>query len=619
MRTTTCMMAACLVLSGCSDAEGPSERSDTDGSPVTLGNLFTNPSFESSTTGWGTWQGSLARVSLAGAPSGSYVVKVTRTTGTAFSIDDSPDTVPSVPAGTKYTASAYVRAASWSSVGKRAALGVRERANGQDVRTWSSGAVTLSNTWQKVTVAEATPGAGHTLDAYLYQDGASLGNAFYADAFDLRVISTPPPQDAGTLPPVDASAPPPPPPGTGPHFPRLGAYPIGAPHNYDSPAFRDIARKYHVVIVTQWPGWQSGRSMTMPQVMQDVKARSTVGTKMFTYVIIQEQPANQGPTDAYYPVWQKLNSEKWWLYPSGSSGSPVASTYPGATEINLTNFGKNDASGKNWLRWKADFDFAFNVTGDSRNQANPYLDGFFTDNVFWKPRSNGDFNLDGTTDNQNDASVARWYREGYKTYFDYMRSKWPNSLQIGNIADWGDQAAVLTPLDQVLDGGVLEGMIGKSYSVETWGGFNLMMAWYRKMIDACRGPKLAIFAQDNLPNGDYRGMRYGLGAALMDDGYYYVNDSTGYTPDHLKWFDEFDFDLGNAVQTRREAAWSQGVWRRDFENGIVLVNPKGNGARTVSLGGTFRKLSGTQDPATNNGATVTSVTLADRDGIILRR
>jgi len=80
----------------------------------------------------------------------------------------------------------------------------------------------------------------------------------------------------------------------------------------------------------------------------------------------------------------------------------------------------------------------------------------------------------------------------------------------------------------------MEGMIGKSWSVESWGGFTQMMAWYREMLDACRGPKLAIFAQDNLADGDYRGMRYGLGATLMDDGYYYVNDSTGYTPDHMK-------------------------------------------------------------------------------------
>jgi len=146
-------------------------------------------------------------------------------------------------------------------------------------------------------------------------------------------------------------------------------------------------------------------------VMQDVKARSTVGTKMFTYVIQGQANTNVPSNDAYYPVWQKRNSEKWWLYPSGSSGSPIPSDYyPGTTETNFTVFGRTDVSGKNWMRWKTDFDVAFNVTGDAKNQANPYLDGFFMDNVSWKPRMNGDSNLDGTSDNQNDATVQRWYR-----------------------------------------------------------------------------------------------------------------------------------------------------------------------------------------------------------------
>jgi hypothetical protein len=45
-----------------------------------------------------------------------------------------------------------------------------------------------------------------------------------------------------------------------------------------------------------------------------------------------------------------------------------------------------------------------------------------------------------------------------------------------------------------------------------------------------------------------------------------------------------------------------------------LCNPKGDGARTVDLGGERRKLAGTQDPAVNDGALVTSATLAEREG-----
>jgi hypothetical protein len=72
-------------------------------------------------------------------------------------------------------------------------------------------------------------------------------------------------------------------------------------------------------------------------------------------------------------------------------------------------------------------------------------------------------------------------------------------------------------------------------------------------------------------------------------------------------------------QAKPTAAWQKGVWRRDFDNGIALVNPKGNGAQTVTLEAPYIKIKGAQDPVTNNGQTVTTVTLKDRDGIILLR
>ncbi|HEX4674579.1 MAG TPA: hypothetical protein VH209_04580, partial [Steroidobacteraceae bacterium] len=56
-----------------------------------------------------------------------------------------------------------------------------------------------------------------------------------------------------------------------------------------------------------------------------------------------------------------------------------------------------------------------------------------------------------------------------------------------------------------------------------------------------------------------------------------------------------------------------------FDNGIVLVNPKGNGPQTVTLETSYLKIKGAQDPVTNNGQSVTTVTLKDRDGIVLLR
>src|SRR5262249_4381627 len=67
------------------------------------------------------------------------------------------------------------------------------------------------------------------------------------------------------------------------------------------------------------------------------------------------------------------------------------------------------------------------------------------------------------------------------------------------------------------------------------------------------------------------------------------------------------------------AAWQHGVWRRDFDHGIALVNPKGNGAQTVTLETPFHHLTGQQNPSLDDGAAVTTITLQDRDGLLLAR
>jgi hypothetical protein len=60
------------------------------------------------------------------------------------------------------------------------------------------------------------------------------------------------------------------------------------------------------------------------------------------------------------------------------------------------------------------------------------------------------------------------------------------------------------------------------------------------------------------------------------------------------------------------------LYRRDFENGIVIVNATWR-TQTVDLEGTFRKIKGFQDPVFNDGAEVSSVTLASHDAVILLR
>jgi hypothetical protein len=366
--------------------------------------------------------------------------------------------------------------------------------------------------------------------------------------------------------------------------------------------------------------------MTMAQVMKDIKVRSNNRTKLLVYLDVGEiGKGSASGTDAAREIWAAESANQWFLYADGLNHSgPVDSWWdpPNFVKVNYTTFVPR-TNGKNAMEWFTDYSLGFIRNGQSTfgvsNEINPSVDGLFMDNFFWHERVDGDWNLDGNIDHPDDPQVPQWIQSGYKAYVDYTRGKWPGSTQTGNIADWGDEKSDLTIYDQLLDGGVMEGMLGEVWSTESWGSFEMMMAAYRKMIDHLRPPKFAIFGHNNLAPDDYRTMRYGLTATLMDDGYYYPSGTNGYSPADQFWFDEFDQNLGTATQPRQSKAWSQGVWRRDFEHGMALCNPKGNGARTVSLGGTFRKFTGKQDSAANDGSTVTDVTLEDRDGIILLR
>ncbi len=164
------------------------------------GNLIANPSFESTTVGWGGWQASVARVAQAGAPDGGYVAQVTRSSGTSFTIDDGAGSVPSTTAGRDYTATAWVKAAGSASVGKSVTLRARERAaGGSQVADVGSPAVTLSNTWQKLLVTRTTTTTGGTLGLRISFGGAVAGSSMYADAFALTSgAGTPTPNQAPT-------------------------------------------------------------------------------------------------------------------------------------------------------------------------------------------------------------------------------------------------------------------------------------------------------------------------------------------------------------------------------------------------------------------------------------
>ena len=398
---------------------------------------------------------------------------------------------------------------------------------------------------------------------------------------------------------------------TPPNFPRVGGIQIGSPFNYDDPTYEANLARQSIMILGDYPG-MTPDGMSMQQAVTNIKARNP-NALVFTYVNANQLRSDQAlNTTSWGPYRGKMNSMKWWLYSDKAMTQYVGAGFGSAGDyaLNMTLFTPKDSRGNIGIDWMTRFFVSTYATPA------PAIDGFFMDNVFWRPYIDGDWNRDGVVDSQTNPTVQSWFRQGYARYFSLVKTLMPGKYQLGNIGDWGNPNSMLTEYQGMVNGGVLEAFIGKSWSVETWAGWANTLAEYRKVMSAVAAPQLLIFNQWG-SSTDYQGMRYGLGTCLLDNGYYsFTNTTAGYYG--VVWFDELDQDLGSG-QTPPTAAWQKGVWRRDFDNGIVLVNPKGNGPQTVTLETPYIRIKGTQDPVTNSGQTVTAVTLKDRDGIILMR
>jgi hypothetical protein len=392
-------------------------------------------------------------------------------------------------------------------------------------------------------------------------------------------------------------------------YPRIAMIATGGAREYWEPAYQRELASTDLMILSVWPGWGSGRNITMNTAVQRIKAFNP-NTKVFLYTLAESL---RMPADAAWrPLADQVTANRWWLYQSGTSGTIVPSSFGnGHMGLNISSQSRRNSAGQNFAQWYGTWLVAQFGT------PNPAIDGFFMDNVYYAPRVDGDWNGDGTVDLRSNSTVRSWVRQGAVQQVQTMRRAMPNKLFLANAADWGLPDAVLTEFQGQFNGAVFEHMLGRPNSQETWAGWNAMMTGYRKIMAAVAAPKYVICMQGGATT-DYQAMRYGLASCTLDDGYYMFSNNSDWFHDVVH-FDEYDAHLGNPTSAPPTSAWQSGVYRREFQNGIVLVNPKGNGSRTVNLGGEFVRLSGTQVPAVNNGRVVTSVTLADRDGLFLLR
>lgn len=152
-----------------------------------LPNLVTNPSFEQNTDGWNSYSGAdLKRV--AGGYDGGFALQMTglKSFG-SFGVNDSPNWVAHTGAsGRRYRFNAWVR--SDQALGT-ARLRVREYDGSSALGGANSAGVTLSGTWQKLSMDYVTIGSGSTLDFQIVDFPAADEEPFLTDLVSIRNVS----------------------------------------------------------------------------------------------------------------------------------------------------------------------------------------------------------------------------------------------------------------------------------------------------------------------------------------------------------------------------------------------------------------------------------------------
>jgi Concanavalin A-like lectin/glucanases superfamily len=159
-------------------------------SAATATNLLPNGTFDGGTTsGWKAVNASLG-VASPGADGSTYAAKVTRNTGTSYSMYAYPKPVTGAAAATQVQGSGEVLGIS----GRPLCLMLQEYTAGGSLVQTVKGCVTGSGAWQTLpTVTLTVKTAGDSVGFRVRQAKAVTGDSFKADSLSLTEVTPPPP------------------------------------------------------------------------------------------------------------------------------------------------------------------------------------------------------------------------------------------------------------------------------------------------------------------------------------------------------------------------------------------------------------------------------------------
>ena len=385
-------------------------------------------------------------------------------------------------------------------------------------------------------------------------------------------------------------------------YPRLLGMNIGE-KNYDDPSYQAQLARLDVVILGFYRGWEAqDGEQSMRRVVQTLR-RLNPALLVGQYTVLNEA-ANDPRNTAENDKREKLDAASWWLRDADHRRVQWTSDY-GAWDINITDWARPDASGRRYPQWLAERDYRVFFAPV------PEFDIWYVDNVMAHPRiAAADWAGTGRNEAGESSPVQQAFRLGQLRHWQAARRLAPNLLLIGN----PDNDLSYPEYRGRLQGAFLETLMGARWSLFARAGWHAMMQRYLG-INANLGLPALVGFNVSGRRDDYRLLRFALASCLLGDGYFSFTDTRrGYSG--VTWFDEYDQKLGRPLEPPQTRAWQDGIYRRRFSNGMVLVNP-GPLRRRVTIEAGYRHLRGKQAPFINDGKAAAMISLPASDGILL--
>lgn len=458
-------------------------------------------------------------------------------------------------------------------------------------------------------------------------------------------------------------------------FPRNAAHLIGAyPQSYIDTQWGSKFATARMVYMQTWSGWRDG--------VFGVNFGSMVATFKSRFpncvVLVYQNPGEiqkslETSPSVVYDMYQEIRNNNRFAYPNGlTEATPGESWFqytPAPAKYWKLNYttAAPVRGGKNWMQWFIDrmisviklgqSTAASATTSNTNGGVTTQVDGFYVDNVFPAERPNTvvsggtflDYNRDGVAEDTSTSAAWTLIRNSYRAMFDYIRSAWPagqaTPITAANMGDWEipDRfpatygTLVGGPYDQMVSGGYLEALIGPSNALENFSDFASVMAKIARCKALSLPPQNVCVSGYPTSATDYQNGRYQAGVATIADADIHLAVNGSYNIANWMVLDEFNFDLGVALEAVPTSAWSQagsngaGVWKREFANGVVLVGARrGSGSAAsqataygaVTLPFDVWRLRGTQSPGVNDASKIPAgigIVLSPRTALFLSK